>query len=180
MAILVLGVDPGTRYTGYGLVRGEGQSVKLVTAGTIVAGPAEEFPAVLRQMYRVLVRLIREHRPDEVAVEEAFVHRNPRSALQTGSVRGVALLAAAEARLPIGEYNPQAVKISVVGRGGATKEQVGYMVRTVLGRSAEGYDPHACDALAVALCHLWRRERAARLKTAARATGRARAAEAGS
>jgi crossover junction endodeoxyribonuclease RuvC len=125
----------------------------------------------LRRTYRVLSRLIQEHRPDEAAVEEAFVHRNPRSALQTGSMRGVALLAAAEAGLPIGEYNPQAVKISVVGRGGATKEQVSYMVRAVLGAGAGEFDSHACDALAVALCHLWRRERAARLEAVTRAAG---------
>jgi crossover junction endodeoxyribonuclease RuvC len=158
MSITVLGVDPGTRFTGFGVVRGQGQTFTLVEAGTIAPeSPDVPFPQILCDLRRALADLIAKHRPAELAVEEAFVHRNARAALQTGSVRGVALLTAAEAGLPVGEYNPQEVKQSLVGRGGATKEQVAFMVRAVLGRVPAELDSHALDAVAVALCHLWRR-----------------------
>lgn len=162
MEITVLGVDPGIRHTGYGIIRGRGQHCSVVAAGTLHAADASPLPETLHAFHRSLQELIALHRPDEVAVEEAFVHRNPKAALQTGSVRGVALLVAVQAGLPVGEYNPQDVKTAIVGRGGAAKGQVAYMVRAVLGTNgvaAKELDAHACDALAVALCHLWRRER---------------------
>lgn len=161
MELTVLGVDPGIRHTGYGIVRGTGQRCAVIAAGTVHAPADSPLPLALHDLHRFLHELIERHRPDEAAVEEAFVHRNPKAALQTGSVRGVALLAAVQAGIPVGEYNPQEVKTAIVGRGGAAKGQVAYMVRAVLGAGnvPEDLDGHACDALAVALCHLWRRER---------------------
>jgi crossover junction endodeoxyribonuclease RuvC len=189
MALTVLGVDPGTRFTGWAIVRGAGSAAGLLAAGTIRSEGAETpFPVMLRDTYRALARLIAEHRPDEMAVEEAFVHRNALAALRTGSVRGVALLAGAEADLPIGEYNPKQVKQAITGRGAATKEQVAYMVRAIvdgggrapgvrvapgtraakLAGATDALDSHALDAIAIALCHLWRRDRPVHLVAGAR------------
>lgn len=150
----VFGIDPGSTRTGYGCIRTDGSRHALVACGAIAAPPRGEFPDKLLTIYRALCGLLREHRPDCVAIENVFHAKNVRSALKLGHARGVALLAAVEGGYPLFEYTPAEIKRSVVGYGRAEKPQVGEMVRLLLGL-AEAPVPHdAADALAVAICHV--------------------------
>lgn len=165
----VLGIDPGTALLGYGLVREQGGRREAVTYG-VLRTPAHMAPAErLLQLYEGVSGLLAAHRPDVVAVEELFFSRNVTSALAVGQARGVVLLAAAQAGLPVAEYKPAQVKQAVAGYGKAEKPQVQQMVRMALGLSAVPKPDDTADALAVALCCLqsWRTER--RLAQAARA-----------
>lgn len=148
----VLGVDPGGRATGWGLVEGRSGVLRCLAHGCI--RPQGGLPERLRRIHEELGRLIRAHRPDEVAVEEVFLARNFQSALALGEARGVALLAAAASGLAIFEYSAAEVKKAVAGYGRAEKPQVQAMVCRLLGLAAEGLAPDAADALAVAICHL--------------------------
>jgi crossover junction endodeoxyribonuclease RuvC len=151
----VLGVDPGSLATGYGLVARSGTSYAAETHGTLRARPSEPIPARLRTMHHGLLAILREHAPDAVSVETPFVKASVRSALVIGEARGVILLAAAEAGIPVVEYAPLEVKMAVVGSGAASKEQVAFMVRRLLKLDREPA-ADAADALALALCHLHR------------------------
>lgn len=148
----VLGIDPGSRRTGYGLIDVGGDTLRYVGSGCIDAGRGA-FTARLAEIFHGVGSLIAAHRPAEVAIEEAFFARNARTALKLGEARGVAIAAAVGAALPVAGYAPRAVKLAVVGSGGATKAQVGYMVRALLGLAAEP-PADAADALAVAICHV--------------------------
>ena len=150
--IRVLGVDPGSRLTGYGVVDVDGDALRYVASGCIrtVAGP---FTGRLADIHRGVAEVIAAHGPNEFVIEEVFFARNPQSALKLGQARGVAIAAAVGADLPVNEYAARAVKQAVVGTGGATKAQVQYMVRTLLDLSADPA-PDAADALAVAICHV--------------------------
>ncbi|MDE0038876.1 MAG: crossover junction endodeoxyribonuclease RuvC [Gammaproteobacteria bacterium] len=150
--IRVLGVDPGSRLTGYGVVDVDGDALRYVTSGCIqtVEGP---FTGRLADIYRGVEEVIAAHAPDVFVVEEVFFARNPQSALKLGQARGVAIAAAVGADLPVSEYAARAVKQAVVGTGNATKAQVQYMVRALLSLSAEPASD-AADALAVAICHV--------------------------
>ncbi len=150
--VRVLGVDPGSRLTGYGIVDVRGDALRYVASGRIqtTRGP---FAGRLADIYRGIDELIVAHAPDEFVVEEVFFARNPQSALKLGHARGVAIAAAVGAGLPVSEYAARAVKQAVVGSGGATKAQVQYMVRALLSLSDEP-SPDAADALAVAICHV--------------------------
>ena len=150
---LVLGIDPGSKYTGYGLVRREGSSLKLVEAGRIKAAPKDPLAARLSQIFRGLKEVLSRHSPDSVSVEDVFYAKNVRSAVRLGHVRGVALLAAAEAGLEVHEYSPAAIKMAVVGYGRADKDQVVHMVKQILGAQGKLAED-AADALAAAVCHL--------------------------
>ena len=150
---LVLGVDPGSRHTGYGLVAKDGSRLRLVAAGRISPKPRDALARRLLTVYQGLREIIAEHRPEVVSVEDIFFARNVRTAAVLGHVRGVALLAAAEAGLPVFEYPPATIKQSVVGYGRADKDQVGLMVRHLLG-AGEGLAADASDGLAAAICHL--------------------------
>jgi crossover junction endodeoxyribonuclease RuvC len=151
---LVLGIDPGTAITGYGLVRGQGETVSLVEYGTITTPAGEPLAARLVLLYRGLLDLIERHRPDAVAVEELFFAQNTRTALAVGQARGVILLAAANAGLPVHEYTPLQVKRALTGYGRAEKAQVQQMVRWLLQLDHIPQPDDAADALAVAICHL--------------------------
>ena len=155
--IRVLGVDPGSRLTGYGVVDVDGDTLHYVASGCIqtVKGP---FTGRLADIYRGVEEVIAAHAPDEFVVEEVFFARNPQSALKLGQARGVAIAAAVGADLPVSEYAARAVKQAVVGTGNATKAQVQYMVRALLSLSAEPASD-AADALAVAICHVNTRSR---------------------
>lgn len=155
--IRVLGVDPGSRLTGYGVVDVDGDALRYVASGCIqtVEGP---FTGRLADIYRGVEEVIAAHAPDEFVVEEVFFARNPQSALKLGQARGVAIAAAVRAGLPVSEYAARAVKQAVVGTGNATKAQVQYMVRALLSLSAEP-SSDAADALAVAICHVNTRTR---------------------
>jgi crossover junction endodeoxyribonuclease RuvC len=152
--VLVLGIDPGTAITGYGLVHENDEGLALVECGVITTPAGQPLPQRLQTIYRGLAAIIGQHRPDQVAVEELFFSRNVRTALSVGQARGVVLLAAAEAGLPLHEYKPLEVKQTVAGYGGADKRQVQEMVRLLL-RLEEIPEPDdAADAVAVAVCHI--------------------------
>jgi crossover junction endodeoxyribonuclease RuvC len=154
--VRVLGIDCGSERTGYGVIDSDGGDHRLVAAGVIRTNPKCAFERRLLEIGTGLRRLIGEHRPELAAVEGVFYSANVKTALKLAHVRGVALLAIAEAGIGLAEYSPLEVKTSVVGYGRAEKTQVQIMIRTLL-RLAEPIDSEdACDALAVAICHATR------------------------
>ena len=148
----VLGIDPGSRITGYGVIDVAGDSLRYVASGRI-ATSGSKFARRLAEIYSGVSEVIATHIPDEVAVEEVFFARNAQSALKLGQARGVAIAAAVAAELEVHEYAARSIKQSVVGSGRASKAQVQYMVRMLLGLDAEPQSD-AADALAVAICHV--------------------------
>ena len=148
----ILGVDPGSLITGFGVIEAIGNHNRFIHCGAIRTPADDPLEQRLRGIFRGLSGVIREYRPEEVAVEQVFMARNPDSALKLGQARGVAILAAAEADLPVTQYPPRSVKQAVVGAGGADKTQVQHMVRILLNLQGE-LQADAADALAVALCH---------------------------
>ncbi len=161
--MLVLGIDPGSVTTGYGLVRGDGARLTAVDFGTITTRSALPFPQRLRQIHNALRDLMAGHRPEAAAVEGVFFARNVQAAIKLGQARGAALLAAALEGVPVFEYAPREVKGAVSGFGGAEKVQVQAMVKAML-RLAEAPSPaDAADALALAICHHHSRAARARL-----------------
>jgi crossover junction endodeoxyribonuclease RuvC len=159
---VVLGIDPGTLVTGFGIVSQDPRGLLLLDCGTIDNRPDTPLPERLLHIHRVLVDLLEKHRPDEVAIESAFYGKNAQSALKLGHARGVALLAAVESGLPTAEYSPREVKRSLAGKGNASKEQVQFMVKQLLRAPAERMVLDASDALAIAICHLHQHPKAAR------------------
>jgi crossover junction endodeoxyribonuclease RuvC len=153
--VLVLGIDPGTATTGYALVaeNAEGEA-RLERCGVFETRAGEPMPARLQSIFAELSALIREASPDAVAVEELFFSRNVTTALSVGQARGVVLLAAAQAGLPVYEYKPAEVKQALVGYGGASKAQIQEMVRMMLGLAEVPRPDDAADAIAVSICHL--------------------------
>ena len=152
--MVVLGIDPGTATTGYGLVRDAETGPELVTYGVILTPAGAPMPERLRTIYHALKDLIALHGPDAAAVEKLFFQRNVSTAMTVGQARGVALLALAEAHVPVGEYTPRDVKQAVCGYGGADKAQIQQMVRALLNLTELPRPDDAADALAVAICHL--------------------------
>ena len=150
----VFGIDPGSGRTGYGCVDSDGSRHQLVTFGAITSVPGATFPDKLHAIHRTLSQLITTHRPDCVVIENLFHAKNARSALLLGHARGVAMLAAVEAGLPVVEYTPAAVKLAIVGYGRAEKAQMQQMVKLLLGLDAVPTPHDAADALAIAICHL--------------------------
>jgi crossover junction endodeoxyribonuclease RuvC len=152
--VLVLGVDPGTAVTGYGVVaRRSGGAVSLVECGVIRTSAGEALAERIREIYVEMDALLERHRPHCVSVENVFQGKNVRSALTLGHARGAILLAAALRDLPIAEYAPREIKKAVVGTGGATKEQVGFMVKHQLRLKQAPAPADAADGVAVALAH---------------------------
>lgn len=156
----MLGIDPGTIVTGFGVLAFEGGTVEVLGWGSVRTSPGAPICDRLASIHEETVRQIEAHRPDEVAVESVFQAKNVRSALLLGHARGVAILAAAQAGLPVHEYAPREIKRSVVGVGSASKEQVASMVRRLLDVDVEGLREDETDALAVALCHIHKTSRA--------------------
>lgn len=152
--MLVLGIDPGTAATGYGVVRrGEGASVTLIECGVIRTSASEPLAIRIREIYDAVVGLIERHRPGAVSVEDVFYGKNAKSALKLGHARGAILLAAAHHDLIIAEYAPREIKKAVVGTGNATKDQVGFMVKQQLRLKEAPTPADAADGVAAALCH---------------------------
>lgn len=148
----IIGLDPGLRATGWGIILAEGNRLSHVAHGTIRTNPDDELAWRLRTVHDALAELLAEWQPQAAAVEETFVNKNPSSTLKLGQVRGVVLLAPAQLGLPVAEYAPTVVKKAVVGTGLAEKDQVHAMVKRLLpGIHVGGAD--AADALAVAICH---------------------------
>ena len=151
--VVVLGIDPGTAHTGYGVVTSRGSEVAALDGGVIGTGPSEPLERRLARIHARVCDLIAEHEPDAVAVEEIYFGSNVRTAFAVGQARGVVLLSAGMAGLPCFSYTPQRIKQAVCGTGGADKDQVQRMVGALL-RLPEPPEPdHAADALAVAICH---------------------------
>jgi crossover junction endodeoxyribonuclease RuvC len=150
--VRLLGIDPGLRFTGWGLVEADGNRLRHLADGVIGSDAEESVPQRLKFLHDALAALLEEHRPDEAAVEETYVNRNGSATLKLGYARGVALLAPTLRGIPVSEYGAKTVKLAVVGTGGASKEQVQMMVRRLLpGATMRRAD--AADALAVAICH---------------------------
>jgi crossover junction endodeoxyribonuclease RuvC len=151
---LILGVDPGSRKTGFGIIKTGiqgGSKVEYVTSG-IVRLSTGALPARLKIIFDSISQLIQQYQPEEMAIEEVFLARNPSVALKLGQARGAAIVAGVTAGLTVGEYAARTVKQSVVGNGAASKEQVQHMVKHILGLPSVPTED-AADALAVALCH---------------------------
>jgi crossover junction endodeoxyribonuclease RuvC len=149
--VIVLGIDPGTASLGYGIVERRGPRLRMVDAGCLETPASAALPDRLLTIHRFLVDLIELHQPDLLAVERLFFSKNAQTAFAVGQARGVVLLAAAQAEVPVREATPNEVKVAVTGYGAADKEQVGRMVAVCLGL---GEPPHAddtADALAIAI-----------------------------
>jgi crossover junction endodeoxyribonuclease RuvC len=152
--VIVVGVDPGTRTTGYGVVASKGGgAVSLLECGVIRTDPGAPLALRLRAIYDGLVEVLDRHPADVMAVEGVFYGRNAQTTVLLGHARGAALLAAALRDLPVAEYSPAAIKSAVAGTGRATKEQVQYMVQTLLRLRRPPEPADAADGVAVALCH---------------------------
>ena len=147
----ILGIDPGLRNTGFGVIEQTGSKLRYVTSGCVRSGSGE-LAARLKVILEGLAEVIAEHRPQEVAIEKVFVNVNPQSTLLLGQARGTAICAAVIAGLPVAEYTALHVKQAVVGKGHARKEQVQHMVRRLLALPGDP-SPDAADALACAICH---------------------------
>ena len=150
--MIVLGVDPGSVRTGFGAVETDGRRHRLIEMGVLAPGPRLSLAEKLRHIHAGVAGLIDRLSPDALAVEDVFHAANTRTALVLGHVRGVVLLAGAQAGLPVHEYSPATVKQQVTGFGRAEKSQVAYMVTRMLALSADAVPGDATDALAVALC----------------------------
>jgi len=151
---IVLGIDPGTALTGYGVVaRNDRGALTLLECGVIRTSPSEPLPLRIREIFEGIQEIILRFQPEAVAVEDVFQGKNVRSALTLGHARGAILLAAALRNLTIAEYSPREIKSAVVGTGNATKDQVGYMVQRQLRLKTPPTPADAADGVAAALCH---------------------------
>ncbi len=161
--MIILGVDPGTLVTGYGVIEGTGRSIKLLAYDVVRNNGTVKMPMRLKCIYQALQRIIEKYAPDEFAIETAFYGKNAQSALKIGQARGISILASVLNEIPTTEYSPREIKKAVVGNGSASKQQVQFMVKTLLNikETPKLYD--ATDALAVALCH-YHRQTAPRAK----------------
>jgi len=151
--MIILGVDPGTLVTGYGVIQVEGSAITLLDFDVIINRNERSMPLRLKEIYAKLCEVIAKYHPDEFAIETAFYGRNAQSALKIGHARGVSMLAAVNNEIPTIEYSPREVKKAVVGNGAASKQQVKYMVKSLLRMRETPKLFDATDALAVALCH---------------------------
>ena len=150
----VLGIDPGTATTGYGVVEGEGNRLHHTAHGVITTPAKTPFATRLHTLHTELAALIAEHRPDAVAIEKLYFTKNITTGISVAQERGVIALAAVQAGLPIGEFNPLEVKQAVVGYGKATKKQVQEMVKVLLNLDGIPRPDDAADGLAIAICQI--------------------------
>lgn len=151
--MIILGIDPGTAITGFGVVEARGNSYKPITYHCLRTGPELPLASRLKHLYQGISDIITQYKPDCMAVEELFFNKNARTALAVGHARGIALLAGANAGLPVAEYTPLQVKQAVTGYGKADKQQVQFMVKTLLGLQEIPKPDDVADALAIAICH---------------------------
>ncbi len=149
----IMGIDPGTRRVGYGVIDKEGSDLRTVAFGTICTKPKTSLPGRLKVIFEQISSLINEHSPEVVAVEEVFAGKGSKSSIKIGEGRGVILLCAAIGGTTIAEYTATKVKMAVVGNGHASKEQVQKMVKVILGLAERPEAEDAADALAIAICH---------------------------
>lgn len=153
--MLVIGIDPGTASTGYGVVRQTREGgLEAVDFGVITTTPDQPMPQRLKKLFVELSGLLERYQPDSSAVEKLFFQRNVTTAISVGQARGVTLLALAESGISVDEYAPKEIKQAIIGYGGADKKQIQDMVKALLGMEARPHPDDAADALAVAICHL--------------------------
>ncbi|KTR05051.1 Holliday junction resolvase [Aureimonas ureilytica] len=157
--IRIIGIDPGLRRTGWGVVETVGNSLRFVASGTVTSDAKMDLASRLRQLYDGLSAVIHHHLPDEAAVEQTFVNKDAVATLKLGQARGIALLVPALAGLPVAEYAPNAVKKAVIGVGHGEKAQIHMMVKVLMPRATFDGDD-AADALAIAICHTHHRQSA--------------------
>ncbi len=154
--MIVLGVDPGTLSTGFGVVGWKNGKLYQIHFGTVKNNSVDSMPLRLHTIYSKIVEVINRYHPDEFAIESAFYGKNVQSAMKLGHARGVSILAAVQHELPTTEYAPREIKRALVGNGAASKEQVAYMVRNILNLKKIEMISDVSDALAVAICHIHR------------------------
>lgn len=150
----ILGIDPGTRIMGYGIIASDGDDFSLIDFGTIVPNANDNNADRLRDLYQGLIKIISHYQPDAIAVEQPFISKNVRSAMAIGRAQAIALLAAANQHVPSYEYTPTQIKQRVANYGAGSKEQIQEMVRMQLGLDEIPEPNDAADALAVAICHV--------------------------
>lgn len=151
--MILLGIDPGSAVTGFGIIRQTGSKLELIDFGTIRTNKNDTLALKLKTIYDGVVEIIEKSKPDQMAIENVFYSENIRTALVIGHARGVAMLAAINRQIPVAEYSPREIKQSVVGNGAAAKEQVGYMVKKILNLKGTPQPADASDALGIAICH---------------------------
>ncbi len=149
----IIGIDPGSNITGYGVIQIEGNRQHYVASGCIRV-KSKEIGSRLGEVHQGIREVVMTHRPDEAAIEQVFMHQNAAGAIKLGQARGVAIVAASMDGIPVAEYSARQIKQAVVGYGAAVKEQVQHMVKTLLNLSGKPQED-AADALAVALCHAY-------------------------
>lgn len=169
--IRILGIDPGSRITGYGIIESEGNHLRHISNGAIKLGDSD-YPDRLRQIYTELNEIIAAQSPVEAAVERVFMNKNADSALKLGQARGVAVVACSMQDLPLNEYSANQIKQALVGRGHASKSQIQHMVKVLL-NLREAPQADAADALAVAICHAHTRSSLQRIPGNTAKAGRA-------
>jgi crossover junction endodeoxyribonuclease RuvC len=158
----ILGIDPGSRITGYGIIDISGQSYRYVASGSIRIS-ADYFPDRLKQIFDGISQIVSQYQPEEMAIEQVFMHKNADSALKLGQARGASICAVQTTGLPVFEYAARQVKQAIAGKGNADKEQVQYMVKLLLNvQGASQID--ASDALGISICHAHYRQTAERLR----------------
>ncbi|MGV6851693.1 MAG: crossover junction endodeoxyribonuclease RuvC [bacterium] len=149
--MIILGIDPGSRKTGFGVIEAKGQDYRYIAHG-VVNADGKDFPKRIRVIYQGVRDVAREYSPDALAIEDVFVSKNPSSALKLGQARGAAICAVLEQDIVVSEYSPRLVKQTLVGRGAADKKQMQHMITMLLGLSKQPPED-AADALAIAVCH---------------------------
>lgn len=166
--MIILGVDPGTLITGYGVIEEKNGKFKVLDYDIVKNRSHHTMPIRLKAIYSTLCKVIDRFHPDEFAIETAFYGKNAQSAMKLGHARGVSILAAVNHEIPTAEYSPREVKRAVVGSGAATKDQVSYMIQSILNLRSAPRHYDATDALAVALCHF---HKSARMRSARKSGG---------
>jgi len=174
VSVIILGIDPGLSNTGWGIVESDGSRFRCLGYGCIRTLGSDDTARRCKVVRDGLAELIGRYAPAEAAIENIYFSRNVATAMTTGHARGAALVAVADAGMPVGEYGPGEIKLAVVGTGTADKGQVTYMVRTILGLDHDPTPDHAADALAAAICHANQRVARARERAAREATGTGR------
>lgn len=154
--MIIIGIDPGTIVTGYGIIKTHNSLLGRISSGVIKLSSTKLLSEKLEIIYDELFRIIKLYRPDEFAIETAFYGKNVQSAMKIGYARGVSILSAVHNKIPISEYSPREIKKSVVGKGAASKEQVSFMIKTLLNLKSIKIPLDESDALATALCHAFR------------------------
>ncbi len=154
----ILGIDPGTICTGFGIIRYENNQLARILSGVIKPPAVKGLAPRLEKIYDGIYELIKIYSPDEFSIETAFYDKNVQSAMKIGYARGVSLLAAVHNKLPIGEYSPREIKKSVVGSGSASKEQVQYMIKKLMSINVSKMKFDESDGLAVAVCHAFKKD----------------------